>query len=167
LYITWADDRNGAYDACGSSTKTNGDVFVVSSRGGISRTPAHKIGTAADEVFPAIAAYNAHVVVTFYTRAYDRNGINLDYAYSTASGIGEFEHENITRITTQSENPQGQFVGVGAISGQELQGLFIGDYTAVAMGSYQKFHPSWTDFRGRPGVTRPNQDAYTQSISMR
>src|SRR5207253_6455546 len=34
LYITWADDRNGQYDALGNSIKTNGDVFVVSSRDG-------------------------------------------------------------------------------------------------------------------------------------
>ena len=30
-----------------------------------------------------------------------------------------------------------------------------------------RIHPCWTDFRGRPGVTKPNQDAYTQSISLR
>jgi hypothetical protein len=60
-----------------------------------------------------------------------------------------------------------QFVGIGAVSGQVLQGLFIGDYTAVAMGSDLVFHPMWTDFRGQPGVTSPNQDAYTQAIRLK
>jgi hypothetical protein len=44
--------------------------------------------------------------------------------------------------------------------------VFIGDYTAVSIGADLRIHPSWTDFRGRPGVTSPNQDAYTQSISL-
>jgi hypothetical protein len=48
---------------------------------------------------------------------------------------------------------------------ETLQGVFIGDYTAIAVGADLWLHPCWTDFRGRPGVTAPNQDAYTQSIS--
>ena len=38
-------------------------------------------------------------------------------------------------------------------------------YSAIAVGADLRLHPCWTDFRGRPGVTAPNQDAYTQSIS--
>lgn len=125
------------------------------------------MGTGADEVFPAIAAYNSRIVVTFYTRAYDPNGINLDYAYADATGLGNVKHVDVVRITTQSENPQVQFVGIGAVTGQELQGVFIGDYSAVAMGSDLKFHPCWTDFRGNPGVTLPNQDAYTQALTLK
>jgi hypothetical protein len=53
------------------------------------------------------------------------------------------------------------------VSGKELQGVFIGDYTAIAMGSDLVVHPCWTDFRGRPRVTAPNQDAYTQAIPYR
>ena len=44
--------------------------------------------------------------------------------------------------------------------------MFIGDYTAIAMGTDLRLHPCWTDFRGRPGVNTPNQDAYTQSIRL-
>jgi hypothetical protein len=36
----------------------------------------------------------------------------------------------------------------------------------VALGSDGVLHPCWTDFRGKPGVTAPNQDAYTQAISL-
>ena len=83
-----------------------------------------------------------------------------------ATGLGNEKKNNVTRITTQSANPQVQFVSVGAVSGQILQGVFIGDYTAVALGSDLKFHPAWTDFRGKPGATLPNQDAYTQAIAL-
>lgn len=167
LWVTWADDRNGQYDARGNSIKSNGDVFVVTSSNANNWTQEYQLGTSADEVFPAIAAYNARVVVTFYTRAYDPNGIGLDYAYVDATGLGNLKQPDVTRITTQTEDPQIQFVGIGAVTHRILQGVFIGDYTAVAMGSDFAFHPSWTDFRGKPGVTLPNQDAYTASIQLR
>lgn len=47
-----------------------------------------------------------------------------------------------------------------------MQGTFIGDYTGVVLGSDLRLHPSWTDFRGKPGVTTPNQDSYSQSIRL-
>ncbi len=62
---------------------------------------------------------------------------------------------------------RGREIGVGAVSGAVLQGVFIGDYTAIAMGSDGVIHPCWTDFRGRPGGNTPNQDAYTQAIKPR
>jgi hypothetical protein len=166
LWVTWADDRNGQYDANGNSIKTNGDVFVVTSSNGKNWNQFYQLGTSADEVYPAIAAYNARVVVTFYTRAYDPNGIGLDYAYVDATGLGNLKHTTVTRITTQTANPQIQFLGIGLVTGEVLQGEFIGDYTAVTMGSDFTFHPSWTDFRGNPGTTLPNQDAYTQAIHL-
>lgn len=166
LYLTWADDRNGQYTSDGSSIKSNGDVFLTTSQNGNAWTPLARLGTSSDEVFPAVAAYNSRAIVSYYTRTYDPSGINLDYAYQTANP-GGVPTGGVTRITTSSENPQVQFVGIGNQSGQVLQGEFIGDYTAVAMGSDQVAHPSWTDFRGRPGTTTPNQDAYTQAISLR
>ena len=100
--------------------------------------------------------------MTYYTRAFDPNGIGVDYAYSVGwqSGINGAP---LRRITTETENPQVQFVSVDA-GGNTIQGVFIGDYSAAAMGVDFKLHPCWTDFRGKPGVTKPNQDAYTQSI---
>jgi hypothetical protein len=124
---------------------------------------ALQIGTPDDEVFPAVAAYDGHIAVSFYTRTYDPSGIGLDYADVTSKR--NLKHTTVTRITTQSENPQVQFVGIGLVSGSVLQGEFIGDHTAVAMGTDLMFHPSWTDFRGNPGVNDPNQDAYTQAIA--
>jgi len=163
LWVTWADDRNGQYDGF-TSIKTNGDNFVVSSSDGKHWSTPTKVGTADDEVYGAIAAVGGRVALTSYTRHYDPTGINLDLAMWTGwgSGVGSAP---IQRVTTASENPNVQFVGVGLLSGQILQGEFIGDYTAVAMGLDFKVHPCWTDFRGNPALNTPNQDAVTQSLS--
>jgi len=164
LWVTWADDRNGRYDADGNSVKTNGDVFVVGSRHGSTGwgQPA-KVGSGADEFFPGVTAFAGRVAVSYYTRAFDRNGIGLDYAYSVDWGA-RLGSAALRRITTQTANPQIQFTGTDA-EGNVIQGVFIGDYSAVAMGIDFQVHPCWTDFRGRPGVTAPNQDVYTQSLS--
>ena len=166
MYVTWADDRNGQYDGSGQSVKTNGDVFVINSPDGKKWSAPQKLGTSADEVFPAVAVNHGRVAVSFYTRGYDPSGIGLDYAY-VGSGQPDLKKNQVKRITTQTENPQVQFVGVGLESGDTLQGTFIGDYTAIAMGSDGVIHPSWTDFRGNPGTNVPNQDAYTQAIKPR
>ncbi len=168
LYATWSDDRNGQYDSSGNSIKTNGDVFIVASRDGRHWSRTYGVGTGADEVYPAIAAYGGQVAVSFYTRAYDQDGIGLDMAYvaGDAEDLDSFSHRRLHRVTTQTANPQIQFVDLGAVTGNVLQGVFIGDYTAVALGSDGVLHPCWTDFRGNPGVTAPNQDAYTQRIPL-
>ena len=59
-----------------------------------------------------------------------------------------------------------QFVAVGAVSHSVLQGVFIGDYTAAVLGADGVLHPCWTDFRGNPGVTSPNQDSYSDAIRL-
>ena len=168
LYATWSDDRDGRYDSAGNSVKTNGDVFIVASREGRRWSQTYGVGTSADEVYPAIAAYGGQVAVSFYTRAFDRNGIGLDMAYVSgeAEDLGRLGRGRLHRITSQTSNPQIQFVAAGLVTGNELQGVFIGDYTAVALGSDGVLHPCWTDFRGQPGVTSPNQDAYTQAIRL-
>jgi hypothetical protein len=164
LWVTWADDRNGVYRD-GESVKTNGDAFLSGSDGRHGWSKPVKIGTGADEVFPAVAALAGRVAVTFYTRAYDPRGIGLDYAYATGWGDGAGSAP-IRRITTQTANPQVQFVSTGAVTGKELQGVFIGDYTAAAVGADFRLYPCWTDFRGNPGKTLPNQDVGTQTLSM-
>jgi hypothetical protein len=99
---------------------------------------------------------------------YDQNGIGLDMAYvaGDAEDLGSLSHRRVHRLTTQTSNPDIQFVANGLVTGNVLQGVFIGDYTAVALGSDGVLHPCWTDFRGKPGVTAPNQDAYTQAVSL-
>ena len=51
-------------------------------------------------------------------------------------------------LSTESSNPFVQFADGG----------FIGDYSQVALGANGMAHASWTDFRGKPGVTSANQD---------
>ncbi len=170
LFATWADDRNGQYDPnTGASIKTNGDAFVVGSPDGVHWSPTVQVSnSAADEVFPAVAAFGGRIAVTFYTRAYDPAGIGLDYAYVAGNewNFLGLSHHRLQRVTTQTSNPQIQFVGIGAVSGSVLQGVFIGDYTATALGGDGVLHPCWTDFRGNPGVTAPNQDAYSQGVEL-
>jgi hypothetical protein len=161
LWITWADDRNGQYSAAGASVKTNGDVFVVgSNHGSQGWSKVVKLGTASDEWFPAVAAVGNRVAVSYYTRTFDPNGTGVDYAWSAGWGS---QFGGLRRITTQTSDPGIQFVGTDE-DGNVLQGVFIGDYSAIAMGIDFVVHPCWTDFRGKPGTTAPNQDVYTQSI---
>ena len=166
LYVAWADDRNGSYDSSGQSIRTNGDVFVATSGNGVQWQAPVALGSAADEVFPAVAAYNGRVAVSTYTRSYNPNGVGLDVVMNGATGIGNLKKSPTTRVTTATSNPQVQFVTIGAVSGQELQGAFIGDYTSIAMGSDLVAHPVWTDFRGNPTLTgsTPNQEVYTSSV---
>lgn len=162
LWITWSDDRNGKYKG-NTSVKTNGDVFVVSSqRGSKGWSSTLALGSKTDEWFPAVAVVAGRVAVSYYTRAFDPKGIGVDYAYSVgwSSQIGGAP---LRRVTTQTENPQVQFVSTDA-AGNVIQGVFIGDYSAIAMGADFVAHPCWTDFRGKPGTTEPNQDVYTQAI---
>ena len=84
-----------------------------------------------------------------------------------SSGWGRFvTHDRIRRLSSESSDPSIQFVAAGLVTGKELQGVFIGDYTAVAVGVDFQLHPCWTDFRGNPGVTKPNQDVMTRSVSL-
>lgn len=163
LWVTWADDRNGSYTADGQSIKTNGDAIVATSRDGRNWAVSAE-GTSADEVFPAVTALANRVAVAYYTRTFDRNGIGLDYALQT--GRGGDVGRKVRRITTETQNPQLQFISTGLQSGETLQGVFIGDYTAIAVGLDLRVHPVWVDFRGNPALNTPNQDIYTQSISL-
>ena len=164
LWITWADDRDGQY-VNGESVRTNGDAFLVSSRDGVHWSAPARIGSRSDEVFSAVAARAGRVAVSFYTRADDPHGVGLDYAFVSGNG-DNVARASIRRITTQTSDPRVEFPVIGAESGQVLQGGFIGDYSAMDVGADFRLHPSWTDFRGSPGTTLPNQDVNTQSISL-
>ena len=58
-----------------------------------------------------------------------------------------------TRVSTQSSNPFDLFAG-----------SFIGDCTSIAIDGSGNAYPVWTDFRGNPGVTNPNQDILVAHI---
>ena len=164
LYLAWADNRNGdstmfcdsAYGGLGCSP-TSVQVFSQSSTNGVAwSAPAQLTTTPEDKIYPWVAANAGNVIVSYYTREFAGSpSLELDFAYVKSSNSGS-TWSGSTRITEQSSDPGIQFTA----------GAFIGDYTGVAMGSDNIAHPLWTDFRGNPGVTSPNQDAVTKAIQL-
>lgn len=168
LHVVWADDRNGSYDENGRSIQTNGDVLSSSSSDGRTWSRVRTTGSSQDEVFPWVAAAQGRTATSFYTRRYDPidvatgvYGVGLDYAM-VGSGL-----TGTKRLTTQTADPRIQFTSFGLISHNVLSGVFIGDYSGIALGSDLVAHPVWTDFRGKPGTTKPNQDAVTRAVQLR
>jgi len=170
LAVAWADDRANAscgYEKGGSFTGlTQSEVQLSTSTVGTNWTSSQSITPGSDTIFPAVGANAGRIVVGYYTRSYSPVPSKRDHLcasanltssgivygttpvcldYATRSSNGNFTSE--TRVTTQSSNPYIQFVGA-----------FIGDYTGIAVDSAGSAHAVWTDFRGNPGVTAPNQD---------
>jgi len=181
IAVAWADDQNNAGCAAGApsfSGLTNNQVKLVTSADGTTWTAPRQITSGKDKVFPAAAANHGRTVVGYYTRdysptptatdhtcargflntsdptypqspaIYDLNAVCLDYALSSSTD----RYASETRVSSQSSNPFTQF-----------SGSFIGDYTGVAVDSTGTARAVWTDNRGRPGVTTPNQDTVVGS----
>lgn len=177
LSIAWTDDQNNPGCAAGAvsfSGTTNNQVKLITSTNGISWTAPRIITSGSDKAFPAVGANSGRTVIGYYTRDFSplptasdhscqRGFLNttdpvypaspavysdfapvcLDYAISSSTdGFGSED-----RVSTQSSNPYLQF-----------SGSFIGDYTGVAVDRNGKAMTVWTDGRGNPRVTAPNQD---------
>jgi hypothetical protein len=151
LYLAWADNRLGSYDL------TSVQVFIQSSMDGVTWTAPQQLTTAPeDKIYPWVAANGGNVIVSFYTREFaGSDSLEIDYAYVKSNDGGATWSPPI-RLTEESSDPGIQFA----------EGAFIGDYTGVAVGSDNVAHPIWTDFRGNPGVTSPNQDAVTARVPL-
>ena len=179
IAITWADNQGSGNCGSGGTTfsgTTSNQVKLVTKASGASWSDIRTITTGtADKVYPSVGANNGRVVVGYYTRAYspsptaqDRScGIaELDSATNTVVAPLEADRAaapvcldwairsstdanfgNERRVSTQSSNPYILF-----------SGSFIGDYTGTAVDSAGHAVTVWTDFRGNPGVTTPNQD---------
>ena len=190
IAIVWAD--NEGTGTCGDgglvyddAIPTSNQVKLVTSSDGLQWTAPRVLTTstsnpdASDKVFPSVAASNGKILVGYYTRSYaavegvgadNRCGVAyldtgvtppavvnypqagpvcLDYASRSSSD--NFGSE--TRLSSVSSNPFILFAG-----------SFIGDYTGVALDSGGKSYSVWTDFRGNPGVTNPNQDAVVRVV---
>jgi hypothetical protein len=178
MAIVWTDDQNNPGCAAGAASfsgSTSNQVKLVTSTNGIFWSAPRIITTGGDKAFPAVAANAGRTVVGYYTRNFsptptatdhacqrgfldttdagypnsptvhyvDTNPVCLDYAISSSSDGFAAE----TRVSTQSSNPYLQF-----------SGSFIGDYTGVAVDRTGRARAVWTDDRGNPGVTAPNQD---------
>lgn len=180
LAMVWADDEGagncGTQDPTFTGAATSNQVKLVTSANGSSWSSPRTITTgAADKVYPSVGANAGRIVVGYYTRAYspsptaqDRScgiaeldtttntivapvepdraaaPVCLDWAIRSSS---DNNFGNETRVTTQSSNPYILF-----------SGSFIGDYTGTAVDAAGHAVTVWTDFRGNPGVTTPNQD---------
>lgn len=151
LYLTWADNR------AGNTSLTSSQVFEQHSTDGVNWSAVQQLtSTPEDKIYPWVGAYNGRVIVSYYTREFAGSASKqIDYAYVKSNDGGTIWSAS-TRITEQSSDPSNQFT----------LGAFIGDYTGVAVGSDLVAHPLWTDFRGNPGVTSPNQDAVTAQVSL-
>lgn len=179
LAIVWTDDQSNPGCASGAASfsgVTNNQVKLVTSANGTTWTaPAQITSGPKDKAYAAAGANNGLIVVGYYTRDYspvptpgdhtcqrgflettdpgypasptvyyiDSAPVCLDYAFS--SSVDGYASE--TRLSSQSSNPYIEF-----------SGSFIGDYTGIAVDSSGKIHAVWTDFRGLPGTTTPNQD---------
>ena len=179
LAITWADNEGNGSCGHGGTTYvgpgTSNQVKLATSMDGATWTTRTITTGAADKVYPSVGANHGRIVVGYYTRAYspsptatDRScgiaeldsvtnavvaptdparaaaPVCLDWAIRS-SDAANFGTE--TRVTTESSNPYILF-----------SGSFIGDYTGTAVDADGHAVTVWTDFRGNPGVTTPNQD---------
>jgi hypothetical protein len=184
MAIAWADDQLNPGCAAGASSftgTTNNQVKLVTSTNGTTWTaPAFVTSGPNDKAYPAVGANAGRVVVGYYTRdyspaptatdhtcqrgfldtsdpGYPASGVHytdtvpvcLDYAFSSSTDGYATE----TRVSTQSSNPYVEF-----------SGSFIGDYTGVAVDPAGGAHTVWTDFRGYPGTTTPNQDTVVGNV---
>jgi hypothetical protein len=178
IAIVWSDNQFAGNCGTGGSSfagTTSNQVKIVT--GGFGAMSAPRFVTApgsADTVFPAVADRGGHQVVTFYTRAYasTHNPANCNVAIADNAGGGPHfisvassvcldyaarlsvdGFSTQLRLTSDGSNPYVQFA----------DGSFIGDYTQTVIGADGVGHASWTDFRGNPGITGPNQDIYVSS----
>jgi hypothetical protein len=177
LAVVWADEQGAGNCGTGSPAfvgTTSNQVKLVTGAWGALSAPRVITTGPADKVFPAVASYGGRIGVSYYTRDYlathnpavcnvktpdsgapgavvvaAPRSVCLDYA---ARGSSD-NFASQTRLTSEGSNPFIQFA----------DGAFIGDYTQAAMGSNGVVHASWTDFRGNPGITPANQDAYVES----
>ena len=177
IAIVWADNEGSGN--CGNggtsfSGTTSNQVKLVTSSNGTLWSAPNKITSGADKVYPSVGANAGRIVVGYYTREFspvpsDANrscgimeldtatnmvvapvdparkaaAVCLDWALKSSSD----NFAGTTRVSAQSSNPYILF-----------SGSFIGDYTGTSVNRFGKAVTVWTDFRGNPGVTSPNQD---------
>jgi hypothetical protein len=171
MAIVWADDEANAscgYEKGGSFVgPTSNQVKLITSTDGTTWSSPTVITTgAADKVYPSVGANDGRISVGYYTRAYsptsdDCRAATLDTVtmdityfggpvcldYAQLASDDSFASEN--RLTTDSSNPYLEFAG-----------SFIGDYTGGVVDGDGNAAHVWTDDRGNPDVTDPNQDVH-------
>lgn len=178
IAIVWADNEGAGNCGSGGTSftgVTSNQVKLVTSLDGATWSAPWRITTgSADKVYPSVGANAGRIVVGYYTREFSpvptatdrRCGImELDTATNAqvlpvdparrnapvcmdwALRTSDDGFATQRRVSAQSSNPYILFAG-----------SFIGDYTGTAVDSLGRAVTVWTDFRGNPGITAPNQD---------
>lgn len=184
IAIGWADNEGVGSCGKGGTTFTGGptsnQIKVATSLDGTSWSTQSITSTAPDKLFASVGANAGVVSVAYYTRDYAQAPNNtlceaklrdpgppavisvlstanvcLDWALKTSTNGGASWSSQI-RITSHSSNPYTLFAG-----------SFIGDYEGTAVDDQGKTWTVWTDFRGNPGQTSPNQDTFVGTIPAR
>jgi hypothetical protein len=180
IAIAWADNEGAGNCGTGSAsfvgTTSNQVKLVTSTNNGTAWTTPQRITTGtADKVYPSVGANAGRIVVGYYTREFSPTPTTTDRScgieeLDTATGnqvppedparrnapvcmdwamrTSDDGFASQQRVSAQSSNPYILFAG-----------SFIGDYTGTAVDAHGRAVTVWTDFRGNPGVTSPNQDA--------
>ena len=179
IAIVWTDDEGAGN--CGTGDDhfegvTSNQVKLVTSADGTTWSDVRTItDTPADKVFPAVGANAGLISVGYFTRDYatsigadrrcgivERDADTGDFVVPTdpnrASAVVCIDWALKTsaddfgqqiRISSESSNPYILFAG-----------SFIGDYEGTAVDDQGRTYTVWTDSRGNPGVTSPNQDTF-------
>ena len=185
IAIVWADDEGAGTCGGGGTTfsgTTSNQVKLVTSSNGTTWSAVRRITSSApDKAYPSVGANAGKISIGFYTREYsptptatdrrcgimERDSVTgalvlptdagraaaavcLDWAVRTSRD----DFASQVRVTSESSNPYILF-----------SGSFIGDYTGTAVDSSGRTVSVWTDFRGNPGLTPPNQDTMVGFIS--
>jgi hypothetical protein len=185
LAVSWADDQGAGTCGQGGTTfsgVTSNQVKLITSADGTNWSSVRTItSTSADKAYPSVGANAGVISVGYFTRDYspvptsadrscgimERDSVSgsqvlptdpvraaaavcLDWAVKTsADNFG-----TQVRVTSQSSNPYILFAGG-----------FIGDYTGTAVTADGDTVTAWTDSRGNPGTTSPNQDTLVSFLS--
>ena len=177
--VGWADDQGAGNCGSGGTTfvgTTSNQIKVATSSNGTSWNVQSITSSAPDKLFASVGANAGLLSVAYYTRDYAQTpgdtyceakvidsvtaaisplstaNVCLDWALKTSTDGGA-TWSNQIRISSHSSNPYTLFAG-----------SFIGDYEGTAVDDQGKTWTVWTDFRGNPGLTSPNQDTLVGTI---
>ena len=180
IAIVWADDQGAGN--CGSggtafSGTTSNQVKLVTSTNGTSWT-LHQVTAQGgpDRFFPSVGANAGVLAVSYETREYATAAGNplcealvRDASTGTISALSTANvcYDDAANISTNGGSTWGSTIRLSSQSSNpylQFAGGFIGDYEGTAVDSVGNVYTVWTDNRGNPGATWPNQDTYVGKI---
>ncbi len=159
LAVVWSDNRNG------TAASTNTDVFFArSTDGGATWSSPRPVSQAAgDQFFPwAAIAPDGTLNVAFMDRSYDP--ANSKYGITLARLAAGGRKFSLARVDTGLSDPNHARWFSAATAGKTT---FLGDYSALAVGSDGVAHPFWTDMRrvvNVLGISGATEDIFTAAV---